>query len=217
VIGCDNRLPWHLKTDLARFKQITSNHVVIMGRKTHESIGRVLPNRINIVISRQPGPSQPDLLWVQDLESALFFADHFSIRWDKSTIFVVGGGEIYRLFSDLFNVIYLTEVHAAEVVGDAHLDIEFDFRRWAMTQKTSYLKSSVDEFDSDFIVYERRIRYVRQVELSHFLKEDERVKRILSDSEITALVTSVRRETEKLKSFANGLRLPVHSIRPRVT
>jgi dihydrofolate reductase len=205
IIGCDNKLPWHLKSDMARFKATTSGHVVIMGRKTHESIGRVLPNRLNIVISRQGGPDAPGLLWVRDRESALFLADHFSIKWSSNTIFVVGGGEIYRVFSDLFNKIYLTEVHAPSIVGDSHFDFKFDLRRWAEVGRESHFKSEVDEFDFDFLVYERRTLTVRQTELSLFLKEEARISDFLSDSRYVELSASARRETRKANTLAAEL------------
>lgn len=71
VIGCDNKMPWHLPEDLKHFKQLTLGHIVIMGRKTYESIGKSLPERINIVITRQPIFSTPNIIVVASIEAAL--------------------------------------------------------------------------------------------------------------------------------------------------
>ena len=119
IIGRNNELPWHLRTDLQRFKAITLSHPIIMGKKTHLSIGRALPGRVNIVLSRASEFSlnsnfwQHDetmLLFAENRESALFFADVISIATGKTDFFVIGGGEMYRIFEDLFNKVYLTEV-----------------------------------------------------------------------------------------------------------
>src|SRR6266852_4875040 len=102
VIGCDNKLPWHLKSDLTRFKKITMGHVIIMGRKTFQSIGRVLPGRTNLVLSRHSPEveqrtiwslNETNLLWSKSREEALFLADFISIAREKSDFFVIGGGE----------------------------------------------------------------------------------------------------------------------------
>src|SRR5208283_5180300 len=112
VIGYQNKLPWHIKSDLKRFKSITSGHVIIMGRSTFDSIGRVLPERTNIVMSATPRPSigpsfQADettqLFWTNRREDALFLADVISIWRKVDDIFVIGGEKMYTLFDDLVN------------------------------------------------------------------------------------------------------------------
>src|SRR5664279_4827418 len=119
IIGCDNKLPWHLRSDLKRFKEITSNHVIIMGRLTHESIGKPLPNRISIVLTREPTFDQRNsfwnfndttLLWANNRETALFLADVISIQKQQEEFFVIGGTYMFEIFKDLFNRVYLTEV-----------------------------------------------------------------------------------------------------------
>src|SRR4051812_25404518 len=87
IIGFENKLLWRLKTDMRFFRNTTQGHAVIMGRKTFESIGKPLPNRLNIVLSRDPGNNSDNLKWVSDRESALFFADCFSILNGKKEVF----------------------------------------------------------------------------------------------------------------------------------
>ena len=144
VIGCDNQLPWKLKTDLRNFKQVTSNHVVIMGRKTFDSIGRPLPNRINVVLSSRTSTNQEGLYYASNNESALYIADLFSALNGYTEIFVIGGGTIYQRFS--YNKIYLTEVYASGVTGDAFFDHVFDMRSWMLQSEQNFPASDDDEY-----------------------------------------------------------------------
>lgn len=111
VIGVDNKLPWYIPDDLKRFKKLTSGNVVIMGRKTYESIGKPLPNRINIVVSRNKDLVIPNCLVVDSMTKAIRKGGT-----DKD-IFIIGGGEIYN--SGLIHAkrIYLTKIHQ-EIDGD---------------------------------------------------------------------------------------------------
>ncbi len=123
VIGSDNAMPWHLPADLAWFKKHTINKPVIMGRKTFQSIGRALPQRTNIVVSRQPlcAPC-PNVHWAEDLEHAL------KIAGDESEIMVIGGGNIYQQMLPRADRIYLTHIDG-EVEGDTQFP-EFDTEQW---------------------------------------------------------------------------------------
>lgn len=113
VIGKDGKIPWHVSEDLKRFKRLTTGHAVVMGRKTYESIGKPLPNRTNIVITR--GVSSPaGCIAVHSLDEALARAREV----EKDEIFVIGGGEIYRQAIGLADKLYLTVVHK-EFEGDA--------------------------------------------------------------------------------------------------
>ena len=105
-IGRDGRMPWHLPEDLQRFKRITMGKPIVMGRKTWESIGRPLPGRQNIVISRQAGLDTPGAMVVGSLPDALRAAG------DVPEVCVIGGAEIYRLALPLAREIHLTRVHA---------------------------------------------------------------------------------------------------------
>ncbi|MGB5102121.1 MAG: dihydrofolate reductase [Steroidobacteraceae bacterium] len=106
-IGRDGRLPWHLPEDLRRFKRITMGKPIVMGRRTWGSIGRPLPGRHNIVVSRQPGLAAPGATVAGSLEAALLAAG------DVPEVCVIGGAEIYRLALPLAREIHLTRVHAS--------------------------------------------------------------------------------------------------------
>ncbi|MDC9595696.1 type 3 dihydrofolate reductase [Xenorhabdus anantnagensis] len=112
VIGMENTMPWTLPGDLAWFKNKTLGKPVVMGRVTYESIGRPLPGRLNIVISRQPA-SDDRVTWVNSIEAALAAAG------DAEEVMVMGGGKIYEQFIPLVNRMYLTHIDA-EVIGDTH-------------------------------------------------------------------------------------------------
>ena len=107
VIGINNQLPWKISADLKRFKELTQNHTVVMGRKTYESIGKPLINRNNIVISRDPSFCPIGVKTYNSLD--LFIADH---NFNNDSIFVIGGAEIYKWFidKDYVDVIYITIV-----------------------------------------------------------------------------------------------------------
>jgi hypothetical protein len=144
---------------------------------------------------------------VSDRESALFLADHLSIQAGLNTIFVVGGSEMYRVFEALFNKIYLTEVHAPKVAGDAYFDYKFDRRRWGEVSREPHRRSEIDEYDFDFIVYERRIATVRQTELSVFLKEEAEIRNIVSHPKHAEISAITRRQAHKLNALAAELEL----------
>jgi len=105
-LGTDNKLLWHLPDDLKRFKELTTGHAIIMGRKTFEAIGRALPNRKNIVISRQSG------YLAEGCQTVTSFAQALEAAGNDSEIFVIGGGEIYALALPLVKRLYLTCVDA---------------------------------------------------------------------------------------------------------
>jgi dihydrofolate reductase len=176
VIGCNNKLPWRLRSDLQRFRKITTNHAVIMGKKTFNSIGSALPNRTNIVLSRELRANNDchivagdQIFWAAGPDAALYLADLISISSGKESFFVIGGQEIYKLFfdGDLINRVYLTEV-LANVRGDAFFLHKFPKLKWNMIEKTEYLACNGDEYNSRFIIYERKERRNRERILSSF-------------------------------------------------
>ncbi len=126
VIGRGNALPWHLPEDLKRFRQLTLGHPVVMGRRTYESIGRPLPGRDNIVVTRNAGLAIAGVRTAASLPAALDIAG-------ERTAFVIGGAEIYQLAFPLADRLYLTEVDA-DVEGDAFFP-EFDRDRWRETAR----------------------------------------------------------------------------------
>ena len=122
TIGQNNAIPWQLPADLTRFKALTMGHPVIMGRKTYESIGRPLPGRKTIIVTRQPDYRAKGCLVTLDLQSALDLAE------GTDEVFICGGGELYRQALPLANRVYLTVVHK-EFDGDTffpELSPEFD-------------------------------------------------------------------------------------------
>jgi dihydrofolate reductase len=155
-----------------------------MGHKTFLSIGRALPGRVNIVLSRtsefNPENSfwhhnETMLLWAENLESALFFADVVAIAKEQSDFFVIGGAEMYRIFHDLFNKIYLTEVLTGDSLhrepNDAVFDYKIDNRKWKTLKTQSLPSSDVDDFPSRFTVLERKAKTIRYIEVSDYLTE----------------------------------------------
>jgi len=121
VIGRGNGLPWHLPDDLRRFKSLTMGHAMLMGRKTHESIGRALPGRRNLVLTRNPGWRAPGCETVGSIESAL-------ARVGAGTLFIIGGAEVFARAWPRIGRLELTEVHARPV-GDVRL-AGFDRGEW---------------------------------------------------------------------------------------
>lgn len=149
VIGIDNDLPWRLKADLAYFKQTTLGKPIIMGRKTWESLGRPLPGRRNMVISRDPHYSAEGAEIYPSLEDAITHACE-----SEAEIFIIGGAQIYALAlsSDKATRIYATEVHT-EIEGDAFFP-KFDKQIW---QEVSRLPQAPENnLSYDFVVYERQ-------------------------------------------------------------
>ena len=139
VIGRGGQLPWHLADDLRRFKQLTMGHTVIMGRKTWESIGRPLPGRRMIVISRQADYRPENVGVAPSLDTAIGIAETSG----ENEVFVIGGAEIYRLAMLRADRYYLTLVHA-EVEGDAFFVPDFDLLKdWVV------LESQIHDADSD--------------------------------------------------------------------
>jgi dihydrofolate reductase len=110
AIGKDNKLPWHLPEDLKFFKETTSGKIMIMGRKTFDSLGRLLPGRMHIVISRSPIEStKENLVYVSSLDKAIELANSMIPKW-PSEVFIMGGGEIYKQSMDLVDRLYLTQI-----------------------------------------------------------------------------------------------------------
>ncbi len=126
VIGIDNQLPWHLPEDLKYFKSVTMGKPIIMGRKTYDSIGRPLPGRTNIVITRDPSWQAEGVSVAQTLEAALSLGQVACNAAGADEIMVIGGEQIYRMTLPAADRLYLTQVDA-EVEGDAFFpDIDLD-------------------------------------------------------------------------------------------
>jgi dihydrofolate reductase len=125
VIGRDNDLPWHLPADLRRFKQLTSGHVVVVGRRTHESItsrlGRPLPGRITVVVTSQAGrPGEGPVIYQPSVAAALSVARAIEGFAGRDEVFVIGGAQVYTEALPEADTVYLTRIHA-HVDGDARM------------------------------------------------------------------------------------------------
>lgn len=157
VVGRDNDLPWRLPEDLRHFKRMTLGKPVIMGRKTFESIGRPLPERHNIVISRDPDYRAAGAVVVATLEAALDEAGSAARATGAGEVMVIGGAHIYALALPRVERLYVTEVHA-EVEGDTFLP-PIDWRQWRERSRERHAASGDNPYDYSFVTYERRGRY----------------------------------------------------------
>ena len=153
VVGIDNKLPWHLPEDLKYFKACTTGKAIIMGRKTYESIGRPLPNRTNIVISRSSDYAPEGVKVVNSLDAAIELAAAVNEINGIDEIMVIGGAMIYEMALPKADRLYLTHVHA-KVEGDAYFP-EVDFSNWRETQRADYAASETNPYDYSFVVYDK--------------------------------------------------------------
>ena len=153
TIGRNNALPWHLPEDLKYFKRVTMGKPIIMGRKTWESIGRPLPGRTNIVITRDESFSAPGIKVVHSLNDALSVAESVGVIDGADEVVVIGGAQIYALTLPTADRLYLTQVHA-EVEGDAHFPM-FDLTQWHELGREDYSASGPNPYDYSFVVLER--------------------------------------------------------------
>lgn len=152
VIGRDGGLAWKISDDLKRFREITLGKPVIMGRKTYDSIGRPLPERVNIVVSRSRAPIGGGTI-AGSVEEALRLGAEAAAHLDTEEICVIGGAEIYAATLPLASRIYLTEVEA-EVAGDVRFPA-FDQGAWSRRQTGRAERSSRNEHSAAFFVFDR--------------------------------------------------------------
>jgi dihydrofolate reductase len=153
VIGRDNGLPWHLPEDLRYFKRTTLGKPVIMGRKTYESIGKPLPDRPNIVVSRSADWSAPGVAVVNSLESALASAQALAAASGAEEVVVIGGAQIYAAALPLASRLYVTEVHAT-VAGDTWFP-PLDLACWREIAREEYSATADNPYPYAFVVHER--------------------------------------------------------------
>ena len=142
VLGKDNQLIWHLPEDLKRFKRLTTGHAIIMGRKTFESLPKALPNRHNIVVTRNQNYSKEGITVCHSVKDALECAK------DDEQPFVIGGGQIYEQAIGLADVIELTKIHA-QFEGDVFFP-EIDLKKWSVEEEE---RMSHPNFEYSFITY----------------------------------------------------------------
>jgi dihydrofolate reductase len=152
VIGNNNQLPWHLPADLKHFKAITTGNTIVMGRKTYESIGKPLPNRTNVILTRNLNFNAPGCVVI----------NQFAEVWDKidisspqaQEIFIIGGAQIYKQLLPEIQRIYLTIVHQA-FQGDAFFP-EINKQQWQELECVTHLADANNLYNYSFIVLERR-------------------------------------------------------------
>lgn len=148
VIGAKNELIWHLPNDLKHFKNLTSGHPIIMGRKTFESLGRPLPNRTNIVITRDKNWQAENVEKEFSLEKAIESAKKIN-----EDIYIIGGGNIYKQAMEFADVLYITEVHH-EFEGDTYFP-EIDEEVWEEVDRENFMKDEKHSYAYSYVTYKR--------------------------------------------------------------
>lgn len=147
VIGRDGGMPWRLSHDLKRFKKLTMGHHLLMGRKTYESIGRPLPGRTTVVISRTASYDDPSIRCARSLEQAIEFA-----REDEE-IFITGGAQIYELALPLVGRMHVTKIHC-QIEGDTYFPA-VDWEQWQRVDQEHHTADDKNDYDYSFLTYER--------------------------------------------------------------
>ncbi|MBL6903198.1 MAG: dihydrofolate reductase [SAR86 cluster bacterium] len=153
VIGVNNDLPWSLKDDLAHFKKYTTGKIIVMGRKTYESIGRPLPNRVNYVISSTLKDIEGVSIFTS-LENAIEAAKIYNLDQDiANEVAIIGGGYLFRDSIDSFNKLILTRVDCS-IDGDVYYP-EIDFSNWELISSDEFLKNEDNQYDFAVETYKK--------------------------------------------------------------
>lgn len=148
VIGLNNSLPWHLPADLKHFKQLTTGQIVVMGRRTFDSIGKPLPGRTNVVLSRQRDPVIPEIITANSIQEVL---DHFGN--DDRQIFIIGGAELYQQTLPLCQRLYLTEIQQ-DFTGDTFFP-KYDRNNWREISREIHHETGGSNLEYHFVVLDR--------------------------------------------------------------
>lgn len=154
VIGRDNQLPWHLPNDLKFFKATTMGKPIIMGRKTFESIGRPLPGRSNIVVSRDPNLLHEGVQVAGSVDEAVKLAEKIALRDGADEVMVIGGAQLYEHYLPQADKLYLTRVYAV-IEGDAYFPV-FDEKEWLEVSRENFQASGDNPFDYSFVIMSRK-------------------------------------------------------------
>ncbi len=149
VIGLNNKMPWHISEDLKYFKRVTSGHCIILGRKNYLSIGRPLPNRTNIVVTRDKSFEAKGCAIMNSIESALKYA----FENGEKEAFIIGGGQIYEQTIEYWDKLYITEIDE-EFEGDVFFP-ELDYNEWKLIEEECFEKSESNKYRFCFNAYER--------------------------------------------------------------
>ncbi len=146
VIGIDNTLPWHLPEDLKRFKALTMGHHIIMGRKTYDSLGRLLPGRTTVIVTRNADYQVEGALIAHSLEQAI------ALCGNDDEVFLIGGAELYQAGLSLADKLYITEIDL-EVAGDAHFP-QINHAQWQETAREAHVSEKGLKFS--YVTYQRK-------------------------------------------------------------
>jgi dihydrofolate reductase len=146
VIGCNNTLPWHLPEDLKHFRALTTGHHIIMGRKTYESLGRLLPGRTTVIVTRNADYQLEGALIAHSLEEAI------DLSSSDTEAFVIGGAELYKQALACVDKLYVTEVDLTPA-GDAYFP-PVDAAQWQMSAREAHISAQGLAFD--YVCYQRR-------------------------------------------------------------
>ncbi|MCM3664391.1 dihydrofolate reductase [Mesobacillus subterraneus] len=149
VIGLHNQLPWRLPEDLKFFKRVTMGHPIAMGRKTYESIGKPLPGRENIVITRDENYSPDGCVVMNSIEEFMKYAGE-----KDDEVFVIGGAEIFKEVLPKADRLYLTMIHE-QFEGDTFFPV-FDIDKWELETREIGLKDEKNPYDYEFLIYKRK-------------------------------------------------------------
>lgn len=152
LIGKNNQLPWHLPQDLAYFKRVTMGHTIVMGRKTFDSIGKPLPGRENIIITRDKHFTSNGCKIIHSIDELLELSRN---KMDEE-IFVIGGAEIFKEILPYSDRLYVTNIYH-EFEGDTYFP-SIDENEWKMISKEPGIKDDKNPYDFDFAVYEKIIK-----------------------------------------------------------
>lgn len=150
VIGKDNQLPWHLPEDLKFFKRVTMGHPIVMGRKTFASIGRPLPGRENIVITRNKDFHHDGCSIFYGLDQFLVYCQ----QKPEEEFFVIGGAEIFKQMLQKADRLYITEIHSS-FEGDTFFPA-IEMNEWKLSSKEQGLKDEKNPYEYEFVIYDRK-------------------------------------------------------------
>ena len=152
VIGKTNSLPWYLPADLKHFKDVTMGHIIIMGQKTHESIGRALPGRTNIVLTFDNDFKAEGCIITTSIEEALRVAS----AKNEDEVFIIGGASVYKQFMEIADKLYITRIHY-KFDGDVYFP-KIDEKKWKIVSIDKHKKDSKNAYDYTFKVYQKNTK-----------------------------------------------------------
>ncbi len=148
VIGLNNDMPWHLPADLAYFKKTTTGHTIIMGRKTYESIGRPLPNRKNVILTRDQNYKAENCIVIHSVDEALALMND-----NDEEYFVIGGTEIFQQLLPYADRLYITHIYET-FAGDTYFP-PFDSEEWKIVSREQGIRNEKNPYDYEFLIYEK--------------------------------------------------------------